>query len=431
MSGSAIFSPRLLIAWIAAAALTFAATLYFMGGGGGDESSGGRPTGTSTFSRSAVGYAGIAELLQQLGMNVVRSRYNSRAKVAEDGVLVVAEPLATFQTGVATGELLEAKRVLLILPKWQGRPSRTHPGWIATADLVPEVLSRATLGLALPRAELVRRERVDAWSVNALGPLPAIAAPVQLVRDRGLTPLVGTVDGMLLGERREHGRRLWVLSDPDVIANHGLVRGDNAAFAVALITALRGAKGDVVFEETVHGYVTRPTHPMKLLFQFPFVFAAAQGALAVALLLWATVARFGAPQAPPPPLAAGKLGLIQNAAKLLDFAGHHPAMVQRYVQATLREVAQQLHAPRGLSDAALIEWLRRVGEARGVTADCGEIYRDAVEQAGLRRGGLAKIDAVARAIHQWKGEIIDGASGHPRRHGRAAGRGAQGRRRAG
>ena len=65
MSVAALFPRRLLIAWIGAALLTFAAALYFMGGGGRE--SGGDAVGPSTFSRSAIGYAGIAEILRRLG----------------------------------------------------------------------------------------------------------------------------------------------------------------------------------------------------------------------------------------------------------------------------------------------------------------------------------------------------------------------------
>jgi hypothetical protein len=232
-----------------------------------------------------------------------------------------------------------------------------------------------------------------------------------------------------------------VLSDPDVIANHGLARPSNAALAVAIINRLREVAssasatgprekatdaGKVVFDETMHGYVAKPLSPFFLLFSFPFVVATAQAGIAVALLLWATMARFGAPQSVPAPLSAGRGGLLQNMAKLIEFTGHQPVMVARYVRETVREVSRALHAPRELSGPALIAWLQRVGGARGVDIDCGALIEEAGRLApaawvsggeeprraaqGTRTGrrDAAALVRLARDTHRWKGEILDG-----------------------
>ena len=58
----------------------------------------------------------------------------------------------------------------------------------------------------------------------------------------------------------------------------------------------------------------------------------------MALLLWATIERFGAPQPAPPAVSAGRLGLLQNIAKLLEFSGHQDVMIRRYVLETVRDV---------------------------------------------------------------------------------------------
>ena len=60
MTGEPVFSRRLLIGWIAGAVVMFAISLYLMGAG---EMTGPDSTGASTFSRSAIGHAGIAEVL--------------------------------------------------------------------------------------------------------------------------------------------------------------------------------------------------------------------------------------------------------------------------------------------------------------------------------------------------------------------------------
>jgi len=430
MTGSSIFSGRMLVGWIAAAVVTFAASLFFIGWGGVSKS-GSETVGPSTFSRSAIGHAGLAEALRVLGVPVVKSQYNSREKLGQGGLLVIAEPGGGLDLQERVGTLLEAKTVLLVLPKWRGTPSDKHAGWIGYAQLVPEIAADQILNLAVARAEIARVGTADAWSKTELGHAPSLVSPVQVIHGGGLRPIVADGDNILVGELADRGRRLWVLADPDVIENHGIGEGDNAAFAAALVNALRSGEGNVVFDETVHGYVARPAGPLRLMVQFPFVLVTLQGLAAIALLLWATLGRFGVPEMAPPALGSGKQGLVENSAKLLDFAGHHRRVVRRYVQATLRDVARQLHAPRGLSESALLDWLQRVARARDGDIDCAALYRETEAVVEGRRGGIAALIPIARDIHKWKREILDGPAGDSRDYRGRAERGAEGRRRAG
>jgi hypothetical protein len=341
---------------------------------------------------------------------------------------VVAEPPLRLDALADSDASLDAPIVLLVLPKWQGRASDNHRGWIASAELKSLFEANWALRMAVQGGEVVRVPAAAAWPDNTLRQTPAPTEPVQLIRSDRLRPIVAGDDGILVGELKDQKRRLWVLADPDIVANHGLARDGNAGFAVTLINALRQDGGSVVFDETLHGYVARPANPFKLLFEFPFVLATVQGALAVLLLLWATVGRFGAPEAAPPALQAGKQGLIHSAAKLLAFAGYQKAIVRRYVQATIRDTGRQLHAPRGLSDPQLVDWLERVGDARAVTIDCAALYRE-VQALGEGRGDAARLSPVARAIHQWKREIVDGPSANSRRRRWRARRSPEGGRR--
>jgi hypothetical protein len=408
MSGEPIFSRRLLIGWIVGAVAVFAISLYFMGGG---ELSGPDTVGPSTFSRSAIGHAGIAEVLQQLGIGVVKSRSSSLEKLSPGSVLVIAEPNRNGQSEDAIHTLLKAPTILLVLPKWTGQPSDQKPGWLREVGERPAPDAQWALNLIAPKGEVVREKGDVQWTTPA-----AVDSPTQLIRGDGLRPIIGEMQGMLVGEIRERDRKIWVLADPDVISNHGLAHDGNAALALALIKALRGANGSVVFDETVHGIVVRPVSPLLLLFRFPFVVATVQGLIAVALLLWATLGRFGAPQAAPLALSAGREGLLANMAKLVEFTGHQDVMVKRYVQETVRDVALALHAPRELSGAGLIAWLQRVGLARAVSVDCEDVLRRASDPATAGRQHSTALVRLARDIHQWKGEIVDGRSRHPGDH---------------
>jgi hypothetical protein len=416
---------RVVAAWLAAVVILVVGTIALAVLGGGSTET----VGPSTFSRSAIGYAGIADVMHRLGARVVKSRKDSAAKLGAQGVLVVAEP----SPGVSPQQmstLMNAHTVLLVLPKWTGQASPSHRGWISSAERLPDSIARSAAQVA--NIEVVRVPRVSSWSRNEIGRVPAISdGGIQLIKSSRLRPVVGNDSGMLVGELRSGARRLWILADPDVMQNHGLADPDNAVFSVALLNALRGADGNVVFDEVVHGFEETASSPFRLLFEFPFVLATIQGAVATALLLWATMRRFGAPLSPPEVLQSGKRSLIEATANLLDVARHRPIVVQRYVHALVQDVARQLHAPAGLSDSALIEWLRRTGRAREVEVDCGAVLRRADELVAGSRGGGAPLATLARDIFRWKREVIDGVSGYSGVDRGDPQRGRQGSRRAG
>lgn len=418
MSAAPLFPPRLLAGAIAAAALICALSLHFMTrlAPPGDD----QAVGPNSYSPSAVGYAGIAGILEGLGDKVVKSQGGAVRQAGTTGVLVIAEP-DHGRNGLAAAQgLLAARNVLLILPKWQVTASEARPGWVGKAEPIFPPFAQAALDLAAPDAELTGPQTVERWATNELAAEPAASQPLRLVKSKRLRPVVGSADGMLVGERVTKGRRLWVLSDPDVIENHGLARPANAAFAVALIDALRATGGPIVFDETVHGFETHGGSPLVLLFRPPLVYATLLGLATLGLLLWASLFRFGPPVPGTPALLPGKQGLVRNTAALLDVAGHQAALLRRYVQASLQDAGRQIHAPAGLDDRALARWLQRAGSARGVAQDCAALADEAAALAAARHADPADLAALARRAHLWKQEILNGAArtsragrGHP------------------
>jgi hypothetical protein len=416
---------RVMAAWVAAVVILVIGTIALAIFGGGGRTEG---VGPSAFSRSAIGYAGIADIMHRLGARVLKSRGDSVASLDPAGVLVVAEPLNAPAQRMST--LMNAHTVLLILPKWTGQPSPTHRGWISAARQLPESMARSATQIA--NVEVVRVPRVASWSRNEIGRTPVIReGGVQLIKSNRLRPVIGSDSGMLVGELRTGARRLWILADPDPLQNHGLADPDNAVFAVALINALRGADGNVVFDEVVHGFEEKARSPFRMLFEFPFVLATIQGVMAVALLLWATMRRFGAPLAPPVELKSGKRSLIETTANLLDFGRHRPIIIQRYVHEMIQDVARQLHAPAGLSEPALIEWLRRTGRARDAQIDCGAVVSRTDELVATGRSAGTQLATLSRDIFRWKREVTDGGSGYSRVDRGDPQRDRQGGRRAG
>ena len=374
--------------------------------------------GPTSYSRSAIGYAGLAGILESLSIPSIKSRDGSRNKT-EGGLLIIAEPNMRPEVDAELGALLKADKVLIILPKWYGQAQLFRWSWIAYAYQRSIYDAQRVLNLAAGNAQVERVDAVRTWTVNTFAQTPVIEKPVQLMKSADMRPLIAAPEGILLGEVTKGGQRIWVLSDPDVLSNHGLGENGekNAVLAVELIKLLRGNSGKVVFDEAVHGYMKAAApSSAKTLLQFPYSVVAALSVLAVVLLLWATMGRFGTPERAPAALAAGKEGLVENVARLMEYAGHERPMVLRYVEATIRDAARQLHAPKGLTDPELAEWMGRVGRARGVTLDSTAILRRAEDLSRYGRSDFAAFAGIARDIYRWKQEITDGPSRRTRDH---------------
>jgi hypothetical protein len=239
-----------------------------------------------------------------------------------------------------------------------------------------------------------------------------LAAPTQFIKSDKLRPVVAKGKQILVGELTKDDHRIFVLSDPDVLSNHGLENPDNAAFAVALLGKLRTGDGPIVFDEALNSVPAGGPNIMDHLFKPPLLPGSLLALVAAALLLWATMPRFGAADPPAPALESGKRGLIDNIASLVGFSRRRAAIMARFVEATIQDVARQLHAPRGLAGAELAAWLDRVGKARGVHMDVAPSIAEADALAEAKRPDPGRLVALARTISAWKQEIIDGPARH-------------------
>jgi hypothetical protein len=424
MNKTPIFSQKLLLVVVAAAIAAFTLSLYLMS----QDGYGVNKAGTNSFSRSAVGYEGLAHLLERLGIKVVRSR-RGPSHAARNGVLIFAEPRLNRLSYTA---LPSAKRILLVLPKWSTKPGGPE-GWVKTADPMTLYTVRQTLRLALDDATPKRVRKQISWQENKIGvEPPSFAKDTQLIQAKtGIRPLIAAKEGILLGEVVKDGKRIWVLSDPDMISNRAFGKdGKTIAFAVALVKVLsRG--GPVVFDETIHGYSSPTASLAQTLFEFPYNMLALQILIGAAFLLWGAMGRFGVPETPPEPLAAGKKGLVSNVARLMKFAGHEKLIVRRYIDNSIREAALHLRAPKDLSQSERVEWLQRVGTSRGVSLDLQQITMRAAKLIAGWRTNISDLSTIAQDMYRWKQEIVDGSSEYSRRYRRGTARGSQGDRRSG
>ena len=411
------FSGPALILLLACAVALFAASALLEGHGG--DAAGGDKAGPGAYSVSALGYAGFYDTLRRLERPIVRSAGRARATAGQRGLLIVAEPDISGLPSEYIASLANMPRLLLVLPKRFGEREPARPEWIAKATPVPVEYAQQTLALVAGDGSIARGDWPAVWKTNELGITPSGTGWVQLARSKDMRPVVGNDNGMLVGELRHGDNIVWVLSDPDLMANHGLGKGDNAAFMVTLVDKLgsldnSGGKGPIVFDETVHGFQETESSPAALLFRFPFSIVTVLLCVAALLFARAGTSRFGAPRTAPPETDFGKSQLIGNGARLLDYAGHHALVLDRYARMTVRFVAVALHAPPGLAEDELLCWLDRVGKARGVKDSCADILHTVDTIIAGDAKNLSGLFACARNIHRWKGELLHGTSAHRR-----------------
>lgn len=358
---------------------------------------GGNVTGSSVFSRSAVGHAGLAELLRERGFEVKVNRSRAATGVGERDLLLVLAPRVADHDidhlrTLLLAALAERRAVLVALPKWRTRPSAETRGWISRARLVQAERAAKPLDAvaALPDATLVRAEKTPDWRATpsvTLGDLaPHIEKP-QLVAHENLDPIVAAAGDVLAGHVR--GTTLAVLADPDLLSNHGLHQGDNAALTLAVIERLLRPGGAVVFDETLHGFAIVPSL-LRLAFHPPYLAATLLGVAAAALLVWRAGTRFGAPlpTRAGPVFRGGHDTLIENAGRMLTAGKHGGLVARRYAEMTVAEARRRLHLQQQPA-ADVVALLNTLAARRGVS--------ERLPTRGHRQRPLA----LARACQRW------------------------------
>lgn len=415
------FSPRAILLLAAAALGLFALSVLLEAYGEPEIVSPEGRAGPGSKSVSALGYSGLYGTLEQLDWDVDRDPGNPLLSDSprawrdnDDGALVVAEPnpdrLSQTRRTIVFKVL---PRVLLVLPKWEGAKDRTRTAWIAEAGLLPEKTVLKAMNLADIVGDVAREPWPRKWTTNAVGVEPSGTDMVQLLRSSAVRTLVGTDDGALLGEVEFGDRRLLILSDPDVMSNHGIGRGDNLPFMLAVLDRLArdddGWRGQIVFDDSVRGGRQGGESILAMLFRFPFVVATLLLCAAAVVIWLAGANRFGPPLRRESAADFGKAKLIDNSARLLAYTNNQAPTLRRYLSMTVRTAAQGLHAPDGLEGDGLVAWLDRVGKARGVSASCAEILRRADGIRAHTGETAPRLARAARDIHRWKGEILHGS----------------------
>ncbi len=379
----------------------------------------------NAFSVSAVGHQALAEIFDEVGIEVLVSRHRSAERASTKRALLLLEPglgdkeLQRFESMLARSKDAGIPTVVA-LPKWRVTEEVEGLGWANRLERATEwrtdELARAmdnALGTTLVE-DLQVFDAGEAWTANLGDSEYAVALePSQLMYvefdNTYLEPVLMQHEddemAVLLG--RVPGTEIYILSDPDLLSTMGIGLGDHALVAVALVQRILKVDG-VVIDEVTHGF-ERARTLWRELFDFPLVLVTFHLAGLLALALWASTSRFGKPESPPPRVPSGKKTLIENTATLLALGHHAGTGVKRYLETALRQLSRAYGLPAELPDGKRLELLaelaRRVDPKHDLEAIATEV---AALKDGRGRHKERRARELASSIHRLKMEMLHG-----------------------
>lgn len=378
-----------------------------------------RSNGTDSYSRSALGHKGFRHLLEDMDVPVVASRFDSATKAGFNGTLVVAEPdLAinpTQRVQLFEQMPMSAFTMLVVLPKRRGLTDPERPTWLSSVNFSSNENIQLILDTMGIEGKTVRGKSSAAmrWNAGEWNHTPLLEE-AQLLVSRDLDPIIATEEGILLGYYFSEDEDnpfcyvdIFVLTDPDLLANHGLGRGKNAALAMKIIDYLRQGEGLVVIDETLHGHQSSDSS-FAAFFRFPLIFVTMQILVTAAALLWMAGGRFGSPVRASEIQTRGPEVLIDNTADLLHYSGHSAFVLRRYFQSSLNRICRRLRVDLPGSRPAARERFINISHSRSSTFDFAKMETDIKVRDKLKSNRPGEVLDTAEAIYRWQQEMTNG-----------------------
>jgi hypothetical protein len=351
--------------------------------------------GGHALSNAATGFSGVVQLERAMGREV--SVIRDDTELSRAGLMV----LTPLTAATPMGETLTRRRnmpTLVVLPKWDTVRDRTHPGWVGETGLLPP---QEPYGVLAPANKLTIERAKDDKGGGALVAAGFLTSDIrfsppkslQTMSGAKLKPLIVDASGkIVLGQIGDEP--LYVLADPDLLANMGLADAANAASAVAVLDQLKEDGDPLAFDVTLDG-LGRPPSPLRLAFDPPFL--AMTLTLFVAMLLagWQAFARFGPTARRDRAIAFGKTALVDNSAALISKARRQARLGGRYVEVIRERAITAFGVPSRLHGPAIDSYLDKLSGRRRFT-ELAQAVEDANDKTSLI--------AAAQALHDWQKE---------------------------
>ena len=374
MSAARTFGPRAALGLVAVGAIAFVALLYAIGAG---LTGGGNNGGAHALSRGLTGYAGLVELLEGTGVEVVRAR--DPARLDDAGLLVLTPPHDA--DGAEVARIVEAHRysgpTLVVMPKWVQFPvggNAAKPGWVALAgtrralwtgslakglDVALGRVERANFGLGGPAVSLGDGNAMQSLTIAKEAAIPLVRGSrettlVAYLNDAGSYPALDDWSGWDPSDEPDDDLfPLVIVAEPDLLNNRGLANKPVALNALALLRRVRdGDKSPVIFDVTLNG-LGRARNLLTLAFTPPFLAATLALLLAALAVAWRGFIRFGPPRVAGRAIAYGKTALVENSAGLIRRAGRIRLLGAPYAALVTQRTLRALGLPPGSDPVAI------------------------------------------------------------------------------
>lgn len=312
--------------------------------------------------------------------------------------------------------LAKADRVqaLIVLPKWRSGMRLTrigHPVLWVDQKAVQTILGQMTdapmelTRSAQPFVAFDHRARRQSAKIYA----------AQAMTGEGCVPIVGTRKAMILGDcpvKGNRGKRVLILTDPDLMNNHGLRLGDNAHIVRDLIGDRAGTRPVIIdYSRRVwfHDGETlvereRSWADLRQFFAPPFLTLWAGGAALLLLALWRGGLRARPVTDPGPSSTASKELAVAARARLMRRSDQDGALLRDYARARMATVAAQIfgpaHARAYASRAEFIAYLERRGLPQAARLEAALTAIDALPDRIAAAQAIHHVDELEQVLEQ-------------------------------
>ncbi|MBX5146751.1 DUF4350 domain-containing protein [Rhizobium lentis] len=368
---------------------------------------------SSDFDRSPLGNKGLELWLQAKGIPVVRSDPHVARARSEISLRII--PLSIRQadrlalpSGDGTDSDTPAEEAgryalptLIVLPKWRGSVSTEgvagKSGLVDRTEIGGELDKIGFYGFGIARSETGFEEAL--LQLKPGQPIKIALYQAQTFERSSLPDGCEELGGMLSGAllvRCDDNSDVYLLSDPDLLNNHGLALADNAAFAVSLVEHLRGAgEARPVFVDTAGEPMERwkpsdegrsyqrSATDLKRFFAYPLSLIWGTLVLVAAVCFWRGAYRFGPPlREAPGTIEVSKTAAIEAMARLLRLSGNDGRMTAQFVLHLLADKAQQLFGAGAGNQEGLTRLFQRLARQDKAAAQALHAAAEALIERG-------------------------------------------------
>jgi hypothetical protein len=349
-------------------------------------------------SESAIGHKAFLTMLNELQLDA-QAEYNPiLSMIQEKGVTVFLEPNPSEIAPADLKRRFTAEAALVVLPKWLAVADEETPRFISAAVWMENKAVEDMARAVVTDATVVRGGGTTSFEKNVFKIQPLLSRP-QFIRSAKLTPLIVQGGDILFGSIKQGKTTVYILSDPDLLNNHGLIKGNNAALAVRMIDMARN-KGAISFDGSVQK-VVGALSLWRQLFLPPLLGMLLLAVASVALLIWHSAQRLLPPRKLDFGLASGKMGLVENSAALFDPLEHRRFLKQRYLDSAIADIAAAMPSIARAQGRARIQALELLGTNRKASDSVVDL-QNLVDIEGVSAA------VAGRRIYAWKQEILRG-----------------------